>query len=184
MESLILEIRRFPWVSSRSCGHAPGATSNLARNQPGPSRVPRRKKKEGKAHHHSSNSQIQGKFVARRVCMQITQELSAGTRAAAQHEAVCHVSPACASCGVLRSAPGPSPGASTEPANRRFLALRGRRAHATAPTAGRRGAPSRVSMGSTVRARCIRRAWRLSGVLLRGEYSEYPASTLVPRPDY
>ncbi len=42
------------------------------------------------------------------------------------------------------------------------LALRGRRAHATAaPTAGRRGAPSRASMGSTVRARCIRRAWRL-----------------------
>ena len=48
-----------------------------------------------------------------------------------------------------------------QPANRRFLALRGRRAHATAPTAGRRGAPSRTSMGSTVRARCIRRAWRL-----------------------
>jgi hypothetical protein len=48
-----------------------------------------------------------------------------------------------------------------QPANRRFLALRGRRAHATAPTAGRRGAPSRASMGSTVRARCIRRAWRL-----------------------
>ncbi len=48
-----------------------------------------------------------------------------------------------------------------QPANRRFLALRGRRAHATAPTAGRRGAPSRTSMVSTVRARCIRRAWRL-----------------------
>ncbi len=48
-----------------------------------------------------------------------------------------------------------------QPANRPFLALRGRRAHATAPTAGRRGAPSRASMGSTVRARCIRRAWRL-----------------------
>ena len=48
-----------------------------------------------------------------------------------------------------------------QPANRRFLALRGRRAHAPAPTAGRRGAPSRASMGSTVRARCIRRAWRL-----------------------
>ena len=48
-----------------------------------------------------------------------------------------------------------------QPANRRVLALRGRRAHATAPTAGRRGAPSRASMGSTVRARCIRRAWRL-----------------------
>ena len=48
-----------------------------------------------------------------------------------------------------------------QPANRRFLALRGRRAHATAPTAGRRGAPSRASMVSTVRARCIRRAWRL-----------------------
>ena len=48
-----------------------------------------------------------------------------------------------------------------QPANRRFLALRGRRAHATAPTAGRRGAPSRTSMGSTVRARCIRRACRL-----------------------
>jgi hypothetical protein len=45
-----------------------------------------------------------------------------------------------------------------QPANRRFLALRGRRAHATA---GRRGAPSRASMGSTVRACCIRRAWRL-----------------------
>jgi hypothetical protein len=48
-----------------------------------------------------------------------------------------------------------------QPANRRFLALRGRRAHATAPAAGRRGAPSRASMLSTVRARCIRRAWRL-----------------------
>ncbi len=48
-----------------------------------------------------------------------------------------------------------------QPANRRFLALSGRRAHATAPTAGRRGTPSRASMGSTVRARCIRRAWRL-----------------------
>jgi hypothetical protein len=48
-----------------------------------------------------------------------------------------------------------------QPANRRFLALRGRRAHATAPTAGRRGAPSRASMGSTVRTRCIGRAWRL-----------------------
>ena len=48
-----------------------------------------------------------------------------------------------------------------QPANRRFLALRGRRAHATAPAAGRRGAPSRTSMVSTVRARCIRRAWRL-----------------------
>ena len=45
--------------------------------------------------------------------------------------------------------------------NRRFLALRGRRAHATAPTAGRRGAPSRKSMCSTDRARCIRCAWRL-----------------------
>jgi hypothetical protein len=50
-----------------------------------------------------------------------------------------------------------------QPANRRFLALRGRRAHATAPTAGRRGAPSRTSMCSTARARCIRCAWRLSG---------------------
>ena len=48
-----------------------------------------------------------------------------------------------------------------QPANRRFLALRGRRAHATAPTAGRRGAHSRASMGSTMRARCMRRAWRL-----------------------
>ncbi len=48
-----------------------------------------------------------------------------------------------------------------QPANRRFLALRGRRAHATAPTAGRRGAPSRTSMVSTVRANCIRRGWRL-----------------------
>ena len=48
-----------------------------------------------------------------------------------------------------------------QPGNRRILALRGRRAHATAPTAGRRGAPSRASMDSTVRARCIRRAWRL-----------------------
>ena len=48
-----------------------------------------------------------------------------------------------------------------QPANRRFLALRRRRAHATAPTAGRQGAPSRTLMGSTVRARCIRRAWRL-----------------------
>ena len=46
-------------------------------------------------------------------------------------------------------------------ANRRFLALRGRRAHATATTAGRRGAPSRKSMCSTDRARCIRCAWRL-----------------------
>ncbi len=32
---------------------------------------------------------------------------------------------------------------------------------ATAPTAGRRGAPSRSSMRSTVRTRCIRCAWRL-----------------------
>ena len=48
-----------------------------------------------------------------------------------------------------------------QPANRRLLALRGRRAHATAPTAGRRGAPSRTSMVSTVRTRFIRRAWRL-----------------------
>ncbi len=48
-----------------------------------------------------------------------------------------------------------------QPGNRRVLALRGRRAHATAPTADRRGAPSRASMGSTVRARCIRRARRL-----------------------
>ena len=46
-------------------------------------------------------------------------------------------------------------------ANRRVLALRGRRAHATAPTGGRQGAPSRTLMGSTVRAHCIRRAWRL-----------------------
>ena len=48
-----------------------------------------------------------------------------------------------------------------QPANRRFLALRGRRAHAPAPTAGRRGAPSRASMVSTVRARWNRCAWRL-----------------------
>ena len=48
-----------------------------------------------------------------------------------------------------------------QPANRRFLALRGRRAHAPAPTAGRRGAPSRTSMGSTVRARWNRCACRL-----------------------
>ena len=47
------------------------------------------------------------------------------------------------------------------PANRRFLALRGRRAHAPAPTAGRRGAPSRASMVSTVRARWNRCACRL-----------------------
>ena len=39
-----------------------------------------------------------------------------------------------------------------QPANRRVLALRGRRAHATAPTAGRRGAPSRASMDFTVHA--------------------------------
>ena len=48
-----------------------------------------------------------------------------------------------------------------QPANRRFLALRGRRAHATAPTAGRRGAPSRASMVSMVRARWNRCACRL-----------------------
>ena len=40
--------------------------------------------------------------------MQITPELSAGTRAPVQHKAMCHVSPACAACGVLRSAPGAS----------------------------------------------------------------------------
>ena len=48
-----------------------------------------------------------------------------------------------------------------QPANRRFLALRGRRAHAPAPTAGRRGAPSRASMVSMVRARWNRCACRL-----------------------
>ena len=59
-----------------------------------------------------------------------------------------------------------------QPANRRFLALRGRRAHATAPTAGQRGAPSRASMGSTVRAHCIRRAWRLGSSGARPETSK------------
>ena len=48
-----------------------------------------------------------------------------------------------------------------QPANRRFLALRGRRAHAPAPTAGRRGAPGRASMVSMVRARWNRCACRL-----------------------
>ena len=48
-----------------------------------------------------------------------------------------------------------------QPANRRFLALRGRRAHAPAPAAGRRGAASRTSMWSMVRARWNRCAWRL-----------------------
>jgi hypothetical protein len=42
------------------------------------------------------------------VCMQITPELSAGTRAPVQHKAMCNVPPACAACGVLRSAPGAS----------------------------------------------------------------------------
>jgi hypothetical protein len=45
--------------------------------------------------------------------------------------------------------------------NRWGLALRGRRAHASAPTDGRRGVPSRTSMCSTVRARFIRCAWHL-----------------------
>jgi hypothetical protein len=90
------------------------------------------------------------------VCMHNTPKISAETRVPAQQKAMCHVSPACAACGVLRSAPGAS-----SPQIVGFLASRGRRAHATAPTAGRRGAPSRTSMGSTVRTRCIRRAWRL-----------------------
>ena len=42
------------------------------------------------------------------VCTQTTPELSAGTRAPVQHNAMSHVPPACASCGVLRSAPGAS----------------------------------------------------------------------------
>jgi hypothetical protein len=42
------------------------------------------------------------------MCTQTTPQLSAGTRAPVQQKAMCHVSPACALCGVLRSAPGAS----------------------------------------------------------------------------
>jgi hypothetical protein len=63
---------------------------------------------------------------------------------------------------LVRSVQRPAkPSRRFELENRRFLALRRRRAHATAPTTGRRGAPSRTSMRSTARARCIRCAWRL-----------------------
>ena len=42
------------------------------------------------------------------VCTQITPKLLAETRVPSQHNGTYHVSPACASCGVLRSAPGAS----------------------------------------------------------------------------
>ena len=100
-----------------------------------------------------------------RVCTQTAPELSAGTCAPAQHNAMCHVfAGVLGMLGVLGVLGVQRPAKRSwriQRANRRVLALRGRRAQAPAPTAGCRGASSCTWMCSMVRAGCIRCAWRL-----------------------